>query len=154
MAGRAPTSTVGVVWLADTNVLVYRHDPRFPAKQARAAELLREGLAADEVCIPHQAIVELVAATTRPVGRGLPPLLSPEDARYEAEQLLNQFRVLYPVEGLVRLALRGAAAYGLSWFDAHLWAFAEHYGIRTLYSEDFQDGRVYGTVRVVDPFAG
>lgn len=140
------------MWLADTNVLVYRHDPRFPAKQARALELLRDGLETGEARIAHQAIVELVAATTRPLGKGLPSLLSPHDARYEAEQLLNQFPVLYPVEGLVRLALRGAAAYGLSWFDAHLWAFAEHYGIQTLYSEDFQHGRVYGTVRVIDPF--
>ncbi len=141
------------MWLADTNVLVYRHDPRFPGKQGRARELLREGLASGEARIPHQAIVELVAATTRPLAPGGPSLLSPADARYEAEQLINQFTILYPDEGLMRLALRGAAAYGLSWFDAHLWAFAEHHGIGTLYSEDFQHGRVYGSVRVIDPFA-
>ena len=30
--------------LIDTNVLVYRFDPRFPKKQAIATQLLREGL--------------------------------------------------------------------------------------------------------------
>ena len=61
-------------------------------------------------------------------------------------------RSLYPNEALVRTALRGAAAYQLSWFDAHLWAYAEHYGLDELWSEDFQHDRLYGTVRVVNPF--
>jgi predicted nucleic acid-binding protein len=48
--------------------------------------------------------------------------------------------------------LRGAAAYQLSWFDAHLWAYAEHYGLAELFSEDFEHDRLYGTVRMVNPF--
>ena len=64
---------------------------------------------------------------------------------------MTQFPVLYPNESVVRLALRGAAAYGLSWFDAHLWAYAEHFGLAELWSEDFQHDRMYGTVRVVNP---
>ncbi len=139
--------------LVDTNVLVYRFDPRFPEKQRRATELLRKGLLEDSVRLPHQAIVEFVAATTRPLGRGA-PLLSPEEARLEAEDLLNQFQVLYPTEPMLRLALRGAAAYQLSWFDAHLWAYAEHFGLDELWSEDFQPDRHYGTVRVRNPFKG
>jgi hypothetical protein len=47
-------------------------------------------------------------------------------------------------------ALRGAAAYQLGWFDAHLWAYAEHYGLEKLWSEDFQHDRLYGTVRAVN----
>jgi predicted nucleic acid-binding protein len=142
-----------VAALVDTNVLVYRFDPRFRAKQRRATELLRQGLATDSVRVPHQAVVEFVAATTRPLSRRA-ALLSAQDARREAEEMLNQFVVVYPTDALVRLALRGAAAYGLSWFDAHLWAYAEYYGLAELWSEDFQHGRRYGTVRVVNPFAG
>ncbi|HET8540662.1 MAG TPA: PIN domain-containing protein [Anaeromyxobacter sp.] len=137
--------------LVDTNVLVYRFDPRFPEKQRRAAELLRSGIAEDSIRLPHQAIVEFVAAVTRPIA-GRDPLLAPGDARREAEELLSQFEVLYPTEALVRIALRGAAAYQLAWFDAHLWAYAEHYGLRELWSEDFQHDRLYGTVRAVNPF--
>jgi predicted nucleic acid-binding protein len=141
-----------VAALVDTNVLVYRFDARFPAKQARATELLRRGIRDDTVRLPHQAIIEFVAAVTRPLPR-YGPLLSADDARREAEELLSQFHVLYPNEALVRAALRGMAAYQLSWFDSHIWAYAEHYGMAELWSEDFQHERLYGTVRVVNPFA-
>jgi predicted nucleic acid-binding protein len=137
--------------LVDTNVLVYRYDPRFPEKQARATALLRTGIAEDSVRVPHQAIVEFVAATTRPI-RGAEPLLSQEEARREAEEFLLQFTVLYPDEEVVRTALRGAGAYGLSWFDAHLWAYAEVFGMDLIWSEDFQHDRLYGSVRVRNPF--
>jgi len=140
-----------VAALVDTNVLVYRVDPRFPQKQHRADELLRSGIAEDRVRVPHQAVIEFVAATTRPMPGGA-SLLSPEDARREAEEMLSQFEVLYPNEALVRTALRGAAAYRLAWFDAHLWAYAEHYGLDEMLSEDFQHDRMYGTVRAVNPF--
>jgi len=140
-----------VAALVDTNVLVYRFDPRFPEKQDRADALLRQGIADDTLRLPHQALVEFVAATTRPTPEGS-SLLTAEDARREAEELLSQFEVLYPTDALVRTALRGAAAYQLSWFDAHLWAYAEHYGLAELYSEDFQHDRLYGAVRVVNPF--
>jgi predicted nucleic acid-binding protein len=66
--------------------------------------------------------------------------------------MLSQFEVLYPTEAMVRTALRGAAAYRLSLFDAHLWAYAEHYGLGRLLSEDFQHDRLYGTVQAINPF--
>ena len=139
--------------LVDTNVLVYRFDARFPKKQATATGLLRAGLADDSIRVPHQALVEFVAAASKPLTRGGPPLLPPDVARREMEEMLTQFDVLYPDEELVRIAIRGAATYGLSWFDAHLWAYAERFGLDTLWSEDFEDGRLYGRVRARDPFA-
>ena len=138
--------------LVDTNILVYRFDPRVPEKQARAAELLRAGLADDSIRVPHQALVEFMAATTKPQPHGAPSILAPEEARREMEEMLVQFDVLYPDEEVVRVAIRGAATYGLSWFDAHLWAYAERFGLGTLWSEDFEDGRLYGRVRARDPF--
>ncbi|HEY3237544.1 MAG TPA: PIN domain-containing protein [Polyangiaceae bacterium] len=138
--------------LVDTNVLVYRFDFRFPKKQSMATRLLRRGIVEDSVRLAHQSIIEFVACVSRLLG-GV-TLLDPAEARREAEELLSQFTVLYPNESIVRTALRGAAAYQLSWFDAHLWAYAEHYGLSPLYSEDFQHDRLYGTVRVVNPFVG
>ena len=138
--------------LVDTNVLVYRFDARFPQKQGIATDLLRQGIADDSVRIAHQAIVEFVAAVTRPLPDGR-PLLSEDDARREAEEMLTQFTVLWPNDAIVRTALRGAATYRLRWFDAHMWAFAEYYGLGELLSEDFQPERMYGAVRVTNPFA-
>jgi predicted nucleic acid-binding protein len=45
------------------------------------------------------------------------------------------------------------AAYGLSLWDAHMWAVAEVHELGVLYSEDFQHERWYGSVLIVDPFA-
>jgi len=137
--------------LVDTNILVYRFDSRFPRKQKIATDLLRSGLAENTIRIPHQAVVEFVRAATR-LQKNARPILSAEDARREAEDLLNQFEVLYPNEAVVRMALRGAATYHLAWWDAHLWAYAECYGLGELLSEDFEHGRFYGTVRAVNPF--
>ena len=137
--------------LVDTNVLVYRFDPRFPDKQRVANDVLRRGILEDSIRLPHQAVVEFVAAVTRPL-RNSNALLSPEEARREAEELLHQFVVLYPSEVILRTAIRGWAAYRLGWFDAHVWAYAEVNGLTEIWSEDFQHDRVYGTVRAVNPF--
>ena len=137
--------------LVDTNVLVYRFDPSFPRKQRIATDLLRRGIASDSLRVPHQAIVEFVAAVTRRP-RGGRPLLTLDEARREAEELLAQFPVLYPNEVILRNALRAAAAYQLSWFDAHVWSYADYHGLSEILSEDFQHDRMYGTVRAVNPF--
>ena len=137
--------------LIDTNVLVYRFDRRFPEKQRIATRLLRHGLRTDSVRIPHQAVLEFMAVVTR-VRIGAEPLLTQADARRETEELLDQFRILYPDTGVLRTALRGAATYQLPWFDAHLWAYAECHGMTELISEDFEHGRLYGSVRARNPF--
>lgn len=136
--------------LVDTNVLVYRCDSRFPEKQRIATEILRRGVLEDSVRIPHQAIVEFIAVVTRR-NRGH-VILERAGALREAEELLKQFTVLYPNEAILRQAVRGCAAYQLNWFDAHLWSYAEHYGLPIILTEDFQHDRLYGSVRVVNPF--
>ena len=87
--------------LIDTNVLVCRFDDRFPEKQERSDVLLREGIARDNVRVAHQAIVEFVAATTRPQQDGR-SILEPAVAVTEAEDLLRQFQVIYPDDRVVR----------------------------------------------------
>jgi predicted nucleic acid-binding protein len=141
-----------VAVLIDTNILVYRFDHRFPHKQEVATAVLRRGIVEQTVRVPHQAIVEFVAAVTRPI-RGH-SILSLPDALREAEELLGQFSILYPNEAIVRLAVRACAAYQLSWFDAHLWSYAEHYGLTEILTEDLQHDRMYGKVRAVNPFLG
>jgi predicted nucleic acid-binding protein len=139
--------------LFDTNILVYRYDPRDRRKQAIALGLLREKLAQGAAMIAQQCLVEFVAVTTRKLGGSEGrPLLEPVEAAYEAEELCRQFDVLYPRREQFVTALRGWRTYGLSWFDAHLWSFAEHYKVDILYSEDFQHDRIYGSVRVINPF--
>ena len=138
--------------LVDTNILVYRFDSRFTDKQKIATGILRRGILEDSVRLPHQAIVEFIAAVTRPIRGHV--ILKQADALREAEEFLKQFTVLYPNEAILRQAIRGCAAYQLNWFDAHLWSYAEHYGLPEIFTEELQRDRLYGTVRVVNPFAG
>jgi predicted nucleic acid-binding protein len=140
-----------VAGLVDTNVLVYRFDPRSPLKQERATELLRAGVEDGSIVIPYQALVEFVAAVTRPIS-GKESLLTAEEAHQEVDFMLAQFAVLYPTENTLRTALRGAALYKMNWFDALIWAYADERGLDTLWSEDFQHGGLYGRVRVQNPF--
>ncbi len=139
--------------LIDTNVLVYCHDGRFPAKQRIALELLGQGVPGVTIHVAHQAILEFVAVVTR-TRSGARALLTPAQAWGEVEALLTAFPVLYPNDEVVHRALWGAATYQMAWYDAHMWAYAEYYSLEELLSEDFQDGRVYGSVRIRNPFAG
>ena len=137
--------------LVDTNILVYRCDPRNLRKRDVARVVLRQGLLDNNLQIPHQALIEFVSVVTRGGSDGH-SILPREEAWRQAEELLVEFPVLYPNAQVVRTALRGMAAYQLSWFDAHLWAYAEHYGLPEIISEDFEHGRLYGNVRVRNPF--
>jgi predicted nucleic acid-binding protein len=110
-AGGLERISIPVAALVDTNIMVYRFDPRFPEKQSIASELLRRGIDEDSIRILQQAIVEFVAAVTRPFA-GDRSLLSASDARREAK----------------------------------------YYNLEELISEDFQHDRLYGTVRVTNPF--
>ncbi|MFN9367375.1 MAG: PIN domain-containing protein [Planctomycetia bacterium] len=92
------------------------------------------------------------AAVARPI-LGPDSLLSRADAIQETESLLEQFPIVYPDDQVIRTAIRGMATYGLPWFDAHLWAYADSRGIAEILSEDFQHGRKYGAVRIINPFS-
>ena len=137
--------------LVDTNILVYRCDPRDPAKRDAALALLRRGETSGDLRIAHQSLVEFVNSVIRSRGSES-PLMTREDATRQAELFMMEFPVIYPNEHVFRTALRGMATYRLSWFDAHLWAYAEHFGLSEILSEDFDHGRYYGTVRVRNPF--
>jgi predicted nucleic acid-binding protein len=130
--------------------MVYCYDPSDQRKRAIARDLLRRGASASELRIPHQAMVEFVNAVTRRRTAG--PFLSREEAWRQAEDFLNEFEILYPNEKVFRTAMLGMAAYRFPWYDAHLWAYAEHYGLPELLTEDFEHGRKYGMVRVKNPF--
>jgi predicted nucleic acid-binding protein len=140
-----------VASLVDANILVYRCDPRDPGKRAAALEVLREGGMSGELRIPHQALVEFVSSVTQ-VRSQTQPIMTLADATRQVELFMAEFPVLYPNDSVFRMALRGRAAYGLAWYDAHMWAYAEHYGLPEILSEDFEHGRRYGTVRVRNPF--
>ncbi len=138
--------------IVDTNIIVYSYDPRDLRKHRIAAEFLRHGLAEQSICISYQAVVEFYAAVTRRGRNNSVPLLDHANATRETEKMLAEFAVLYPTDDIIRAAMHATAVYQLPWYDALMWAYAEVNGLTELISEDFQHGRLYGHVRVVNPF--
>ena len=137
--------------IVDTNILVYRHDPRDLRKQRIAVELLRRGIGERSVYVAYQAIVEFYATVTRRDRSGV-PLLATAAAIREIEEILVDFEVLYPTEEIILAALDAVGAYQLSWWDALMWAYADVHSLTEIISEDFQHGRLYGRVRITNPF--
>lgn len=137
--------------LVDTNILVYAYDRRDPLKRSRARGFLERGIGERSLVLSHQTIVEFVSVVSRIYGPERQRLLSVEEVITQTEALIDMFPILYPMEGALRLALRGMATYRLSWFDAHMWAYAEFYGLSPLYTEDFESGIRIGTVEIVNP---
>jgi len=81
------------------------------------------------VALPRSPDDHRVRGRRDPTADWRPTLAEPGRAVRETEELCDQFVVLLPDELLIRTALRGMAAYQLAWFDAHMWAYAERYGI-------------------------
>lgn len=139
--------------LIDTNVLVYAYDPRSPEKQRIASRFLRQAVIGGDSHLPHQAIIEFVAAVVRPrKDLGGKPLLPLPAANAAVTRMMDDFEVIYPDPEVVRTALAAAATYQLSWYDAHLLAYALVNGLDEIFTEDFEHGRYYGGVRTHDPF--
>ena len=81
------TST-SVAQLIDTNVLVYRVDARFPAKQETATNVLKHRVRSGECRIPHQALLEFYAAVLLCSLPGVKTsLLTSNESRQEIEIL-------------------------------------------------------------------
>ena len=133
----------------DTNVLVYRFDNRF----ARSRKSQRVFFGEVSPMIPFAfRIRRLLGLSQRnasdpwlhnsPIGRRSARSRRIPEAIYGALS-----KRANPPQ-----CRSGYAAYQLNWFDAHLWSYAEHSGLSEILTEDLQHERLYGTVRVINPF--
>lgn len=129
----------------DTNVLVYAIDRNSPAKQAQARMLLAE--LSGSIVISTQVLLEFYVTATRKLAKPL----SPEDAERRVHELSGT-DVVDITAPLVRTAVVLSREYQLSLWDALIVESARTRGCRRLLSEDLQDGREFGNVRVENPF--
>lgn len=131
----------------DTNVLVYLFDRDTPAKQQRAREVLAaEGGSAS---VSTQVLQEFYVTVTRKLGQPL--------AEKDAEAAVRDLAALevVPIDTpLVLAAIARSRADRLSLWDALVVESALRSGCRRLLTEDLQDGRLFGRLRVENPFAG
>ena len=139
-----------MAFLLDSKVQVCRRDPQNSAKCTAAVAGLLRGVASGELVIVHQSRGEFVnsAIPSRSVSS---PWMTRANATRQAELFRTEFSGLYPDEHVFRSALRGMGAYELAGFNVHP-GYAERYRFREIRSEDSEPGRMYGTVRIRNPF--
>lgn len=132
---------------ADTNVLLYQWDAADPDKQRRAAEWMKALWSSRRGRLSFQVLSEFYVAATHKIE----PAVERETARRYVRTLFAWEPVAADA-ALVEAAWRVQERLRLSWWDALILAAAHRSGCRTLLSEDFQDGRSYDEVTVVNPF--
>jgi|JI6StandDraft_1071083.scaffolds.fasta_scaffold130766_2 predicted nucleic acid-binding protein len=133
-------------YFLDSNVLIYAFDTEEPKKRARSRELI-ESLPAEGIVLSSQVVNEFYFTVTRKLRRPL-PLVDAE----EAVRGFSGFRVLPLDHRLTMGAMEMVRKHQLSIWDALIVQSAIEGRCRTLFSEDFQDGRKYGTLKLVNPF--
>lgn len=133
----------------DTNVLVYSFDERAPAKRAKAMELIERALHKREGLVSWQVVQEFLNVALHKWQAPLPP----EDAREYLRSVLLPLCRVFPGADIWAEALRIREESGLHYYGSLIVASALACGVKTLYSEDLQDGRRFGALKVRNPFA-
>lgn len=129
----------------DTNVLVYAvdTDPDAESKRDRARKLIRD----DRFGTSAQVVQEFYVTVTRKLAKPLVPSVA---ARWVDRLTRMPF---VPTDSiLLKTAIVRAQAWQISYWDAAVISAAEALGAKTLFTEDLNDGQLYGTVRAINPF--
>ena len=130
----------------DSNVLVYMHDTREPAKRIKAVELF-QSVPPELVALSGQVLGEFYWTVTRK----LPNPLSPTAAQTVIFSF-SKFNVI-PIDAyLVREAVDLAHASQLAYWDALIVRAASVAGCAKLFTEDLNHGQVIDGVRIENPF--
>jgi predicted nucleic acid-binding protein len=132
----------------DTNIFVYAFEVNSLRKSAQAERLIRTAIQTRGGIVSHQVVQEFFNVALR----GFAKPMSTSDAE---QYLATTFRPLLSVHSSPALygeALRIAAKFRLSWYDSLIVASAIEGECDVLYSEDFQDGQQFGSMKISNPF--
>lgn len=130
----------------DTNVLIYVHDDRDPAKQATADALVQS---LTDVVLLWQVACAYIAASRKIVTRGY----SVEMAWRDLRKLQTVWVIECPTDDVLVRAEDLMQRYSLSSWDALLVAACLEAGVTRLYTEDFDDSLRAEGLEVINPFA-
>jgi predicted nucleic acid-binding protein len=129
----------------DTNILVYSDDPRYPAKQQKALDLIEEHKSGQIGVISLQVLQEYFDTVTRKLH------LDPDLAKRKVT-VFAKFYVVEPTTSDVLAAIDLHRLHKISFWDAMIVHCAKQAGCREVLSEDMHTGEVIDGVRIVNPF--
>jgi predicted nucleic acid-binding protein len=131
----------------DTNILVYAYDLTAGAKYERARDLVGDLWDRGEGVLSTQVLQEFYVTVTAKI----PQRLTPAEARGIVADL-GTWKVTVPEVSDILRASELAGRYRLSFWDALILAAAQKGAVKTLWSEDLNDGQSYDEVTVRNPF--
>ncbi len=129
----------------DTNILLYAasRNPMNHSKKKIAIDII----GSREFGLSAQVLQEFYTVATRKAEFQL----SPEKALEWIENF-EEFPCLGIDTGIVKTAAAASHRYGISYWDGAIIAAAEALGAPVVYTEDLNDGQLYGDVKVINPF--
>ena len=131
----------------DTNILVYAADRAAGERHPLAVDLIERSIRRGNCIQTLQSLCEFFSVVTRKSGI----------EGSAAAAFIEGWQAVMPVEPSTPAdlaeAIRAVGVHRLAFWDAMLWATARRAGVRTLVSEDFQDGQTIEGVQIVNPFA-
>jgi predicted nucleic acid-binding protein len=131
----------------DTNILIYAHNRSAGAKHQRAAALIEHLWLSGDGVLSTQVLQEFCIN----VRRKLPRPLSMDDTARVLQQYLHwQIVVNTPASVIEAMVLE--SRYAVSFWNALILSAAQAAGVKTMYSEDFSHGQLYGSIRSINPF--
>lgn len=137
--------SAGERYFVDSNVLLYLTDPVDTVRQSRAALWMDHLWGHHTGVVSGQVLHEFYWNATRKLR------VPAEEARFLAGTLL-EWRPVDTSALLLERAWHWTDEAQVAYWDALILAAAEISGCRYLLSEDFQDGRRFAGVEVMNPF--
>jgi predicted nucleic acid-binding protein len=132
-------------YFVDTNVLLYPYDPSSPVKRAQAKAWLAWLWQNACGALSWQVLQEFYWNASRKFG------VEPEKARQRVE-LMAQWNSPDLSIGMFERAWYWSDQAQVTFWDAMIVSAAERMRCRFLLSEDFQTGRQFGSITIVNPF--
>lgn len=133
----------------DTNILVYAHDRSAGEKHEIAKTLIEHLWRTRSGVLSTQVLQEVCVNLRRKAGR---PLSAAATRELITDYL--SWHLIVNDGSAVLTALELEEKLQKSFWDALILCAAQTAGADILYSEDFEHGRTYGSVRAVNPFIG
>jgi predicted nucleic acid-binding protein len=131
----------------DTNILVYTRDASELVKQKQASAWMKNLWNLGAGCLSFQVLQEFYVTVTEKLKPGLDPSVARSDVR-----ALTAWHPISVDTRVVEGAWSIQDRYFLSWWDALIVSAAQVGNCRYLLTEDLQEGQVFGTVEVINPF--
>ncbi len=134
----------------DTNVLIYLFDKDSPNKAAVARQLYSRLVREKSGLVSVQVLQEFFVTLSKKFAVAL----SPDDVEREVRDLSGLLKVIETDVALGLDSIKLSRRYTLSFWDGLIIQAALRSGASVLYTEDLQDGQVFESLTVCNPFAG